>query len=193
LIPSILVLTFPGENPSFTRMNGALPTVIILSSIPIYLIIKNLEQLKSIYLSIIVGFILLNLAVLNVLFLYDWYFNEYNHKYIVNSVNSTEMLAEINSFLESGGTSDQVYIVAYPYWLDHRILGIEIESIYWNNSLVSPEQIENSINSNEKRIYILHQGDMEHINILQAAYPEGSLSLVHSKVNASKDFYVFTN
>lgn len=193
ILPSVMVLTFPDENPSFTRTSGMLPFVMLTISIPIYLLLEKVNNSKNIKLSYVFATIIAIVSFYELSFVYDWYFFDYDKSYKLSATNTYEMVDEIDQFIENGGTHEQVYIVSYPYWIDHRMIGIEIESIYWSNSLLSMGQIELSIDKNASRLYIVHLNDQASLEYLKNSYPKGNSYLVNSSVDKSKNFYVVTN
>jgi hypothetical protein len=141
LLPSALSIAYPVENPSATRTSGTLPEAYLFAAVPLALIVLSLQRLMSRRAGLTAGFVLVGMVT----FLagganWNTYFNEYNQAYLVSSpAPYTEAGKVLKGFSESGGSFGNAFMIAYPYWWDHRAVGIEAGLLDWPNGIIKLE------------------------------------------------------
>ena len=138
LLPSALSIAFPIENPSHTRASGVMPLVYLVAAVPIAIIARHLRQAfpgrRGIILAVIFCSSLILFANQRNTRLY---FDRYPDIYIEASYPYSEAGAVLRGFANSGGAYGNAFIIAYPYFWDHRAVGIEASEPFWPNSIVS--------------------------------------------------------
>lgn len=137
LLPSALSIAYPVENPSHTRTSGALPLAYLIAALPLALIVQSLiDQLGgrrgrfaagAAVALVVAGAYGANSAI---------YFNNYYQAYVGSSLPYTEVGRVLRGFAESDGSFGNAFMIAYPYWWDHRAIGIEAGRIDWPNGIV---------------------------------------------------------
>jgi len=190
MMPSILSLAFPEENPSLNRTGGAIIPVFITAAIGFYAIfsslLKKLDGEFSRKMVILLGITFVGIsAVQN----YDLIFRQYNEQFMSASWNSSEMGETIGWFARTIGSKDSAYVVPYPHWVDTRLVGInagypEKDYALW------PEDFEISLEEKGSKLFIVRPVDTNAIEKLVEMYPEGQFSLYQSSW-AGKDYLVF--
>lgn len=190
LLPSILSLAFPSENPTLNRTAGAL--------VPVFLIIGlSMDGLmESISASIgapngrrlawgTVIVLLLWSGFQN----YDLVFTQYANSYSMSSWNTSEIGSEIKDFTDTIGREETAFVVAYPHWVDTRLVGINA-GFPTRDFAIWPENFETTTDLEGTKLFIIKSDDRDSISALQSIYPDGLLQWVESKV-PDKDFYKF--
>jgi hypothetical protein len=76
----------------------------------------------------------------------------YLGSYRTSSLPYSEIGNALRSFADSGGSFANAFMVAYPYWWDHRAIGIEAGLLDWPNGIVSRDQILSFMYESSQRI-----------------------------------------
>lgn len=139
LLPSALSLAYPVENPSATRTSGTLPVAYLFAALPLALIVLSLKRLMpgrpgSVTSFALVGLVVMMASSAN----WNTYFGAYHDTYLISSpAPYTEAGKMLKGFTESGGDYGNAFMIAYPYWWDHRAVGIEAGLLDWPNGIVA--------------------------------------------------------
>jgi MFS family permease len=215
LLPSALSLAYPMENPSVVRTGGAIPAVMVIAALPVSLAIErgsrdwrtrwhltNTRQatvwnLRAALLVLGVLALAITVTAIN----YRRYFVDYWNQYRHNAINTTEIASAIRGFVESGGDAANAWIIAWPYWVDTRGVGIELGSPPWNNVILSPEELDAhgdpplgeagpDTYAGRPRFYVLYRNDVQSLTQLYALFPDGWSSL-YSAEQPERSFVLF--
>jgi hypothetical protein len=186
MMPSILSLTFPGENPSFNRSAGAIIPVFLIVALAFDAFLKALETTWSRRLTWVLGFFLIAWASLQN---YDLVFNQYRKQYDLSAWNTTEMGAVVRSFAELNGSPDTAWLVGYPYWADSRLVMINAGYPFMDNA-IWPQNFQDTVNDPRAKLFLINVNDVDDKNALQALYPNGWLTEFQSKYE-TKNFLLF--
>ena len=141
LLPSALSVAYPIENPSATRTSGALPEAYLIAALPLALVGRSLVRLlgrrAGTLLAVgLIGVVAVGSYVANA----DTYFVDYHDSYLISSLPYSEVGSVLRAFAEGDGSYGNAFMIAYPYWWDHRALGIEGGVIDWPNGIISIDQ-----------------------------------------------------
>jgi len=190
MLPSILSLAFPGENPALNRTAGAyIPVFLILAMAFDGLLegIKTtLSHSKGKFLAwIVAGFLLILSATQN----YDLVFNQYNQQFRMGSWNSSEMGQVIKQFGQTYGSTDNTWIIPYPYWVDTRLPGVWA-GIPNRDFAVWPEYLSETMPISGPKLFIYNIEDKKDEGLLRNYYPTGTFSRYFSKT-VNHDFMIF--
>ncbi|HMN11723.1 MAG TPA: glycosyltransferase family 39 protein [Bellilinea sp.] len=189
MLPSIMSIAFPNENPSLNRPAGAMIPVFLIAAYALDWIYTALRKQSTnglkIGATIIVGLTLLIAGLNN----YDLYFNQYRTQFDRGAWNTSEIGADVKGFLQTAGTPDSVFLVGYPHWVDSRLVSI-VAGTPWKDYGVMKENLNLTFEAASPKLYILNIQDTETTDLLKATYPEGKLQLHQSK-SEGRDYLTF--
>jgi hypothetical protein len=190
LLPSILSLAYPGENPSVVRSGGAVSIVMIAAAIPLATILlrfNSSNNRQGILLALACLALLIGVSIVDN---FVWYFRDYDAQYQYSIANATELGNVLKEFEEEGGNVDNAYHVPYPHWVDTRNIGINAGHVRWNNAILDPQEIYNHVFLPRPRLYLLHTDDATNLYNLQELFPDGRVTRYNSS-RVGKDFIIF--
>ena len=175
-LPSILSLAFPSENPALNRAAGAIVPVFLIVAIALDGLLTGIATRINRRPAIVLnGVVLIVLAGTALFQNYDLVFRQYATQFDIGTWNSSEMGAVIKQFGQTFGTTDTVWIVPYPYWVDTRLPGVwagipNRDFALWPQDFASTQSMEGS------KLIMLNTADLEDVGTLQHLYPQGVLS-----------------
>jgi 4-amino-4-deoxy-L-arabinose transferase-like glycosyltransferase len=189
MLPSILSLAFPDENPALNRAAGAVIPVFLIAAIALDGLMSAAEKQNlskaGPRLAWGISLVLIFFAALDN---YDLVFNQYQRAYVLSSWNTSEMGKVIHDFGEIyGGTSD-AYVVPYPYWVDTRLVGM-IAGDPIRDFAIPTDQISSTLNFPQPKMFLVNPEDQADLNLLRQLFPQGTVSNYESKVG--KNFYIY--
>jgi hypothetical protein len=190
MMPSILSLAFPGENPSLNRTAGAVVPVFIV----IGLAFESLIRTFRVRLSGRIGkWVSLGIMAVMVLWSglnnFDLVFNQYYRIYRASSWNTSEIGEIARFFIESIGSPETTYVVGYPHWVDSRLVAINAGQT-GRDFAIFPENIPQTAVDPWSKMFFVNINDAESINLLKSIFSEGVLWEHDSEVE-NKDFMIF--
>ena len=190
MLPSILSLAFPAENPALNRAGGATVAIFIIAAIGLDAFVHGIKdrvgKTGGLPVAWITG-VLLIVAIGGTN--YDMLFRQYGNAYQGYSWNSSEIGEVIENFSNTFGDADNAWVIAYPHWVDTRLVGINAgnegrDFAIWADQLPDTQGIQ------EAKLFIFNLQDADAFDALQNIYPQGSNTFHESKVEG-KDFYVY--
>lgn len=189
-MPSILSIAFPAENPSLNRTAAALVPVFLLIGLSLDGFLSGIEF----HIAAPVGRGLV--WVIGILLLvwsgyqnYDLVFNQYQQNYAHSSWNTSEIGEAIKDFTVTIGSQENAYVVAFPHWVDTRLVGINA-GFPTKDFAIWPEDFQKTAEDQGVKLFIVKIDDSDSMTALQNLYPEGILQRRTSEV-PNKDFYQF--
>ena len=190
MLPSILSLSFPGENPSFNRSAAAIVPVFLVVGSAFDGFLRALESGSASRWSqrfawAVGAFLFLWAALQN----YDLVFNQYRKLYDSSSWNTTEMGAVVRNFGELTGSVDTAWLVGYPHWADSRLVMINAGFPFRDNA-IWPENFPDTYDDPSPKLFLINPNDQAAVDALESQYPEGWLSEYQSKYEG-KNFLLF--
>jgi hypothetical protein len=190
LMPSILSLAFPGENPSLNRTGGAIVPVFIIVAMALDSLVtglgSSLERRRGQLLAWGVAGVLLFLSAgQNYRLVFDIFKTEFTN----SAWNSSEMAGQINLFAETGGSIGKAWIVPYPFWVDTRLLSTQTGHFEQDFTLWA-EKIPDTVSIPGPKLFLLKPEDTETLALLQSLYPQGSINRYPSR-SPGRDFLMF--
>ena len=191
LMPSVLALAFPVENPSLTRSGSALPLVFLLAAFPLRALWQPAGNSRS---SLQAAFwrsaAVYSLVTVSALVNYRIIFTDYAALYQLSAQNTSEIGAVVRGYATSIGDWDTVWVRAYPYWVDTRAVGIAAGSFGWDNVILNETQqrLEALASDPRAKLFIFNQSDAEFQSQVQRIFPRGVERRHQSLVVSDKDF-----
>ncbi len=204
LLPSALSIAYPIENPSATRTSGSLPEAYLFAALPLALIWLALGRLFPNWRgkaagTVVVGVVLLAIGSAN----WNAYFVDFRDSYNNSSpAPYTEVGKFLRGFSDSGGSLGNAFMIAYPYWWDHRAVGIEAGVTDWPNGIVTRDFLPGFLkeaaqrtdayllNPDKDLLFFYNTEDTETENQLLKWFPTGAIQKIAS-YKPGADFMVY--
>ncbi len=189
MMPSILSLAFPDENPALNRAAGAIVPVFLIVAIALDGLMSAIEQRSAsrsgLFLSWgLAGFLVFVSALGN----YDLVFNQYQRSYELSSWNTSEMGQVVRDFGQIYGGTQTAYVVPYPYWVDTRLVGINAGDPT-RDYAIPPDQIASTLNDPRPKMFLVNPEDNSDLGLLHQLFPQGNVTTYQSQ--AGKNFLVY--
>ncbi len=190
MMPSILSLAFPAENPILNRTAGAIIPVFLLAGIALDSLMGAMEtrlgpawgpRLAWITAIVLVGW--------SAQFNYDLTFVEYQRAYELSAWNTSEMGKVMREFAETIGSPDTAWVMGYPYWVDTRLVGINAGQPY-RDTVMRVDRLPETLPDPRAKLFLVNPLDEEALAALRAYYPQGSLKEYDSRVE-TKNFLMY--
>lgn len=190
MLPSTLSLAFPEENPAMNRASAAWIPAFLLCALALDAVLHSIRARFNgglgLRLAQLLGVGVLGLvALLN----YGLFFGEYTRSYTANSWNSREMGQAIADYANSFGSLESAWVVAYPHWVDTRLVAMEAGKP-GHDYAVWPEQLANTASVPAPRLYLLKPEDTLAASTLQQLFPQGVLTTFTSRT-LTRDFLMY--
>ncbi len=190
MLPSMLSIAFPDENPSLNRTAGAIIPVFIVIGIAVENLFLNIKSgfparwgkwvSWAAVLLLLTGSAKINAQLV---------FVDYYQQFKTNAWNTSEIGQVIHHFSETIGDEDQAWVVPYPHWVDTRLVGIhavgEVKDFaLWRDDISLTADIA------APKLYIYKPDDLDTYEVLQDLYPDGINKIYHSAVDG-RDFMLY--
>ena len=190
MLPSILSLAFPAENPSLNRTAGAIIPVFIMMGMALDGLLSAFEKRIGLLWGRRWGWALVGLLlIVSMQANYRYVFEDYFIQFEGSSWNTSEIGTIIRNFADTIGTEESAWVVPWPHWVDTRLVGINA-GVPRKDYALSRDRLQESQSVFGTKMFILNKDDTESLDILLSLYPGGSFSRYVSDVE-SKDFLVF--
>ncbi len=193
MFASAFSIAYPTENPSATRMSGTLPIVYLFAGLAMAVLFLGVARLSRgragwAAAALGAGALLFGSGAANL----NTYWAHYAPLYANASEAHSAGGDTIRSFVEAGGSLGNTFAVGYPYWWDHRALGIEAGSFDYPNGVPQREMLplwlENGLqrtdsyrlNPGQPLLFLLAPDDVESREWLQMLFPAGQATLVQT-------------
>jgi hypothetical protein len=181
LLPSILALAIPNENPSLARALAVVPVVFLLPAFSMILLTDYLKGLipgdNGRLFAALMAAVMIGLAAVQD---FDLTQNQYPAVYRENSQNASEIGTFLRGFNQSIGRPEDAYFIPYPYWIDDRIVniyaGFSIHSVHY----VFPADIPAFAFSGRPTLFLLLAADQDDLRALQEKFSNGYYGTVVS-------------
>lgn len=195
LMPSILSLAFPDENPSLNRTSATFVPVFVIAAIAldgVYTALKG-EQGRGLRRTLAIGTVVLFLG-LSSMQNYDLEFNKFDRQFRAGAWNTSDMGRIIKAFMAAGNSSDNAWVVPFPYWVDTRLVGIQA-GLPTRDFALDRETLEARVQETVDRpgakLFIVKDEDLQTLDLLRRYYPTGVTGKFDSPLEG-KDFWIFS-
>ena len=195
LMPSILSLAFPGENPALNRAGAAYIPAFILAAMALDGLFSSFGRggMRSLLTWILAGVVFLASAFQN----YDLVFNQYYTSFRNGSWNSSDMGKVVQEFEQVYGTTDTVWIVPFEHWVDTRLPAVWA-GIPNRDMAMWRENLSTTLDVPGPKLFMVkadlerpEANDQETLNVLETLYPNGYVRLFDSDV-PGHDFWIYS-
>ena len=190
LLPSVLSIAFPDENPSLNRSGGAIIPVFLVIGLAVENLLENLRSLypnregkwisTAVVILLAVGSMSINAKLV---------FGEYYDQFKKSAWNTSEIGHVIEDFSTSIGDEYHAWVIPYPHWVDTRLVGIQAIGQVWDFALWQSD-IASTQGASTPKLYIYKPDDLDTQQILKDLYPDGYIKTYQSEVEG-RDFMLF--
>jgi 4-amino-4-deoxy-L-arabinose transferase-like glycosyltransferase len=191
MLPSILSLAFPEENPSLNRSSAAIVPVFIIAALGLEGLLSGLARRVSTHRGqaavILVGVCLVAVAASAN---YSLIFDKYNHQFMGGAWNTSQIGKTIRAFSDTIGSPDTAYVVPYPHWVDTRLVGINAGYPMKDYALWR-ENIPETLAEPRPKLFVVKPEDIETQDLLDQLYPQGVWELKQETRYQGKNYLVF--
>jgi hypothetical protein len=195
LMPSILSLAFPGENPALNRAGAAYIPAFIISALALDGLLTSFGRggMRTVITWGLASVLFLFSALQNHSLVFDQYYNSFRN----GSWNSSDMGKVIREFQQLYGTTDTVWIVPFPHWVDTRLPAVwagipNRDMAMWRENLASTTGITGpKLFMVKADVDLPEANDQETLDVLESLYPNGQLHLFDSDV-PGHDFWIYS-
>lgn len=190
MLPSLLSLAFPDENPNLYRTGGAIVPVFLLVGLALDGLMRAIENINSYPTSRRLAWglavVLLGMSMTQE---YDLVFSRYYEQYQLSAWNSSEMGQAARDFIGLTNSPDSVFVVGYPYWVDTRLVALNA-GFPGRDYQIFTEQLDSTLRDSQAKLFIVNLEDNTAQQKLRQLYPAGWFQQFISRVEG-KDFLLF--
>lgn len=186
MLPSIMSLAFPNENPNLYRTGGAFVPVFLMAAIALDSLMTSLTQRVNARFAWSLALVLLGLASIQD---YDLVFNRYHEQYLRSAWNTSEMGQVSKDFIASVGSPDSVWVVGYAHWVDTRLVALQA-GYPGRDFQIFVDQLPGTLTNPNAKLFILNKQDSAAIEALTNLYPQGWFKQYPAKL-PEKEFLLF--
>lgn len=191
MLPSILSLAFPQENPSLNRTSAAIVPVFIIAALGleglISALLRRVTSKTGRAAVILIGLMLVTIAAhAN----YNLVFDQYKHQFLGGAWNTSQIGKSIRAFSDTIGTHETAHVVPYPHWVDTRLVGINAGYPLKDYALWRDE-IATTLTERRAQLFVVKPEDLETQQLLDQLYPQGTWQLVEETRYQGKNYLLF--
>lgn len=196
LMPSILSLAFPGENPSLNRTGAAGVVVFVIVAQMLDGLYNGLRGVRSAQGKVGAGnqffsaTIVIALLAVSMFQNYSLVFDRFAAQFRAGAWNTSDMGRVIRAFVAAGNPVENAWVVPYPYWVDTRLVGIQT-GFPTRDAALWPEEFERTLDVPGNKLFIVKDEDLNSLGLLRSLYPNGALGKFDSPLEG-KDFWIYT-
>jgi hypothetical protein len=193
-LPSTLSLAFPGENPALNRAGASYIPAFLLAALALDGLVTSLKGrgLRNVAAWGLAGLLLAMSASQNYNLVFDTFANSFKQ----GSWNTSDMGRVVREFEQAYGTTETVWVVPFPHWVDTR-LPAAWAGIPNRDMALWPESFAATVDMPGPKLFIVKANtedptvnDQQSLDSLKALYPTGQLRLFDSEI-AGHDFWMF--
>ena len=178
LLPSVLVLGFPVENPSAGRAAGVIPLTFGVVALPVSFVLSRVHRaLPSPAGLAASSLLLIGLMVPVVKYNYNWYFDDYHASYTSTAGHSACLADLIQAEKNSDPSLQMVYYVGPPGGADGGGVRLMLGQPAWIADAY-PIQKDRVLKANRNSVYVVMPSDQESQWGLHVLFPNSSTKAV---------------
>ena len=186
MLPSVLSIAYPGENPSTVRMGGVIPIVAVVIALGLIVPARRLgkwlgidedpsARMRNATSVLVVATFACGLVA------WAWslnartYFVDYPRQHALSSQHASRFGDAVRAFVAMGGQREDVYIFPGAHWVDWRLVAIEGGDVLWQPIIETVAAVLAHDGSPRRRLYLIHPEDHALISQLSRWYPTGTV------------------
>ena len=197
LMPSILSLAYPGENPALNRAGGAYIPAFLLGAMALDGLVSAIGFEKR--RAIVTWGVMIVLLLMSTRQNYDLVFRQYYDAFRGGSWNTSDMGKVVKEFEQTYGPQsvDMVWIVPFPHWVDTRLPAVWA-GIPNRDLAMWRENLSTTLELSGPKLFMVkanvddpNGNDQETLDVLESLYSNGQLRMFDAEV-PGHDFWIFT-
>ena len=186
MLPSVMSIAYPGENPSTVRMGAVIPFAAVVTAVGLVVATRRLAAWLGIDANpsarvrngtsvVVTGVFACGLIV------WAWtinaraYFTEYPVQHAAASQHASRFGDVVRGFVASGGRREDVHILPGPHWVDWRLVAIEGGDVRWQPIVEKVAEIPSQDSATGRRLYFVHPEDRASLDQLRRWYPSATI------------------
>ncbi|MBN1265395.1 MAG: glycosyltransferase family 39 protein [Anaerolineales bacterium] len=189
LLPSALSLAFPSENPALNRASGAMIPALIMAGIAFSSLYewaaRTFTRFKLLHF-LLPAVLILAAAKVN----YDLVFTDYAEQMERAVWNTADAGKILKAFNETTGSVETGHVVAYPHWMDTRLVGIHSGQPR-KDYAIWPDELDSLAGETRPQLFLVNPNDIEGLGRLEELFPDGNVSLWESPIEGH-DFLIYS-
>lgn len=191
MLPSILALAYPNENPAPNRAGGAAVVVFVIAALGIEAVLRAVRKhtggQTGKRVALLIGVLLLFISAgQNYVLTFETFPTQYRNS---NVWNTSELGGVVEQFTDTVGSSNQAWVIAYPHWVDTRLVGIQA-GFPTKDFAIWPEDLETTLEIPTPKLFLVKIDDTQGMDALETYYPQGAASLYEAK-NPAQSFFIY--
>lgn len=187
MLPSILSLAYPAENPSLNRSSGAVIPVFFICAYGLISIASEITRRVNRRLGkFAVSIVLILLILGSILINYDLVFYQYAEQFLQNAWNTSEIGAQIARFVDDGNSPKNAFVVPYPHWVDTRLVGIHA-GYPGRDFALWADDLDTTVVVAGQKLFIIKPEDQQTLDTIKSLYPDAQEEIFYSRT-PGKDF-----
>lgn len=189
LLPSILSLAFPNENPILNRTSGALVPVFVIAGLALDGLLAGIKARCPGWGGKLAWGVALLLFAWSASNNFDLVFNQYQRGYELSAWNTSEMGQVVKDFGALFGQTETAWVVAYPHWVDTRLVGMNAGEPT-RDLAIWPESFSATTVDPRPKLFMIKPDDTTDLSLLKEMYPQAVITLYDSEI-PERDFVIF--
>jgi hypothetical protein len=174
MLPSILSLAFPDENPAPNRAGAAMIPAFVLAGLfaaqlPAWAARVWPSTRARIGTAVGVAGLIALAAALN----FQLVFGGYADLHRRSAWNTSDAGHVIRAFGDSVGTLETAHVLAFPHWMDTRLVGIAAGDPA-RDYAVFPEQLDSLAGEVRAQLFVVNPQDTAGLELLRQLFPRGA-------------------
>jgi 4-amino-4-deoxy-L-arabinose transferase-like glycosyltransferase len=188
-LPTTLSIAYPEENPSLNRAGPSLPVVFLLVGLA-FAHLWNGFLRERVMLRVAGLCALLAGAGYSVQMNAEAYFVRLGESYDALIEHALEIAAVIGRYRSHGVPIRQSYLLAVDYWVDARIIALELGDPSWSDTNnVLPGKVPEGLTA-RPLVFVYRANDKERVKTLERLYPGGTTRIIPQS-HHDRDFGVY--
>lgn len=190
MLPSVLALAFPNENPSPSRLGGAVIPIIVITVIGFQSLFSSLwQKCRRNAGRWAVTILALLLVFVSAKQNYYIVFDQYKTGYANATWNSQAIGTVCREFIDSVGTPETCYVSGLGNWVDTRLVAV-VAGYPTKDFALWPDDFDQSLSNPNAKMFIVKADQAETLAKLREMYPEG-FGTLHPSPIEGRDFIAF--
>ncbi len=191
LMPSILSLAFPGENPSLNRTGGAAVVVFVVAAMALDGIYAGLRSsCRAGWQLAVAPAVVVLLLTISTLQNYALVFDAFSAQFLRSAWNTSDIGRVVRAFVAAGNRPEAVFVVPYPHWVDTRLAGMQ-SGYPARDFALRRDDLPGTRAVPGNKLFVVKENDQDTLAVLLGLYPRGVAERFVSPLEG-KSFWIYS-